>query len=55
MVNRSRNKRQQLVKDSYITELQRLNAIRDYNEWISKDGNICKCIINRLQAGTMIN
>jgi len=38
MVNRSRNKSKQLVKDSYITELQRLNAIRDYNEWISKDG-----------------
>jgi ubiquinone/menaquinone biosynthesis C-methylase UbiE len=28
----------QLVKDNYITELQRLNAIKDYNEWMKNDG-----------------
>jgi ubiquinone/menaquinone biosynthesis C-methylase UbiE len=28
----------QLVKDNYITELQRLNAIKEYNDWIINDG-----------------
>jgi len=28
----------QLVKDNYITELQRLAAINDYNEWIIANG-----------------
>jgi hypothetical protein len=26
------------VKDNYITELQRLNAIKDYNDWIKNEG-----------------
>jgi len=28
----------QLVKDNYITELQRITAIKDYNNWISTEG-----------------